>query len=392
MRIRVAFCIDNMNVGGTELNAVRTAERLDRCRFDLSVVSLQTEGPLLQRYDSAGIPVAFFPISNPYGPSTARQGLALARFLRRQRVDLFHAHDAYSNVFGVPWARLSGARVIASRRWWAGFPGRAWRLASGVGYRLAHVALANSERVARLLIEEGLPSAKIAVVRNFVDDSAFATPTEAQRRALLESLGLAGASPVIGIVANLSPVKDHASLLRAVAVLAPRWPSLRILLVGADGGCRGALERLAGELGIGRRVVFAGPRPNEPNLHHLFDVSVLCSTSEGLPNSILEAMAAGRPVVATDVGACGDAVLDGETGVLVPPSAPAALADALGRLLSEPGRGRAMGEAGQRRAASNYSAASALGSLESLYEKMTRSESRQSRVLENPSASGLRFG
>jgi glycosyltransferase involved in cell wall biosynthesis len=373
----VAFCIDNMKVGGTELNAVRTAEQLDRSRFELRVVSLQTEGPLLSRYADAGIPVSFCPVTSMYGPSTARQGVALARLLRRHRVDVFHAHDAYSNVFGVPWARLAGSRVIASRRWWEGLPGLAWRLASRTGYRLAHVVLANSESVARLLIAEGVPPGKVAVVRNFVDASAFVRPTTKERAALRQSMGLSDARPVIGIVANLSPVKDHASLLRAVVHLVPAWPTLRVVLVGDDGGCRKALEELARNLGIADQVVFAGPRPNRPNLHHHFDVSVLCSRSEALPNSILEAMAAGRPVVAADVGGCADAVVDGETGVLVPPANPERLADVIGGLLADPERRQAMGEAAHRRALARYSATSSLAALESLYERMLSSRGRE---------------
>lgn len=374
-RLRIAFGIDNMNVGGTELNAVRLAERLDRDRFELRVVCLQTDGPLVARYEAAGVPVDRFRISSLYAPATVRQGMRLAAHLRRHRIDIFHAHDIYSNIFGGPWARLAGAKVIASRRWWEGFPGLHWRVATRASYHLAHVTVANSPGVAELVHRrEGLPFSRIAVVPNFLDEAAFAPPAAPLHAALRRELGL-GDGPVVGIVANLLPIKDHATLLRAAARIHPAFPGLRVVLVG-DGECRGPLERLAAELGIRDAVVFAGRRPNEPSLHHLFDVSVLCSASEGLPNTVLEAMAAGRPVVATRVGAVPDAVLHGQTGLLVPPGDADALAGALAELLADPDRARRMGAAALTRARNEYSEQRALAALERLYDRLAGRDGR----------------
>jgi glycosyltransferase involved in cell wall biosynthesis len=123
-------------------------------------------------------------------------------------------------------------------------------------------------------------------------------------------------------------------------------------------------------------VHFAGVRPNEPNLHHLFDISVLCSLSEAFPNSIVEAMAAGKPVVATRVGGVGDAVVDGETGLLVPPRLPAALAAAIEQLLIEPERRREMGAAAARRARAQFHASRVLPTLESLYDRLLSARAR----------------
>src|SRR5437870_11762776 len=106
-RTRVMFCIDNMQIGGTELNAVRTAERLDRTRFDLSVICLQRDGPLMARYDAAGIPVLSLALKNLYGLSPARQGCRLAALLRHKRGDIFHAHDFYSNTCGTTLPRFA---------------------------------------------------------------------------------------------------------------------------------------------------------------------------------------------------------------------------------------------------------------------------------------------
>ena len=250
--IRVAFAIDTMEAGGTELNAVRLAERLNRDRFDIRVVCMRKEGPLAARYEAAGVPVESFPLRSLYGPSAVRQGLRLARYLRTQRIAIVHAHDIYSNVFDVPWARLAGVRTIASRRWWEGFQATPWRLASRLSYRAAHAVLANSTAIGRLLVDaEGVPPARVVVVPNFLDEAAFERPDEATATMLGQELRLDGGAPVVGIVANLLPVKDHAALLRAAAILRPCWPRLRVVLVG-DGPCRPALERLAKRTRPGR--------------------------------------------------------------------------------------------------------------------------------------------
>jgi len=366
-RIRIAFCIDNMQVGGTELNAVRTAERLDPSRYDLRVVSLQGHGPLLSRYRAAGIPVDCFPLNSLYGPGALRQGIRLRRYLRAHRIQILHAHDIYSLVFAIPWARLAGVRTIASRRWWRALPGAHWRLATRAGYHFADLTLANSPRVAGLVERmEGLRRERIFVVPNFLDEEAFRILPGAEREQLRAGLGIAPGERVVGIVANLLAVKDHATLIRAFARLARGFPDVKLVLVG-EGPCREALSRLATELGLAGRTVFAGTRPHAPNPHALFEVSVLCSTSEGLPNSLLEAMAAGRPVVATEVGAIPDIVVPGENGLLVRPSDPEHLAGAIAELLRDPAAAERMGQAGRQRAEREHRPEVALAALDRLY-------------------------
>lgn len=371
-RIRVAFCVDNLNIGGTELNAVRLAERLDRTRFDLRLIAMQPDGALADRYRSAGVPIDVFTPGALFAPRAAREGLRLRTHLRKHRIEIFHAHDLYSNLFGCPWARLAGARVIASRRWQGSLPGRAWTIASRLPYRIAHVSLANSPSVADMLeSHDGVSRRRIAVIPNFVDEDAFRPLPPAIREALSREFGIAGATATIGIVANLRPVKDHPTLLRAVARLRARWPGLRVVLVG-DGESRGSLEQLARDLGICEQIVFAGRRGNNPNLNYLFDIGVLCSVREGFPNSVLEAMAAGRPVVATDVGAVRDAVEPGETGLLVPAGEPEQLATALDELLSDPAKRARMGAEARRRAQNHYSPERALRELEGLYLRLAQ--------------------
>ena len=261
--IRVAFAIDSMEAGGTELNAVRLAERLNRDRFDIRVVCMRTEGPLAARYEALGVPVESFPMRSLYGPSAVRQGVRLARYLRTQRIAIVHAHDIYSNVFAVPWARLAGARTIASRRWWEGFQATPWRLASRLSYRAAHAVLANSTAIGRLLVDaEGVPPARVVVVPNFLDEAAFERPDEAtaasarsgtpvgwwraRRGNRRESPSGQGSRGVVagGGDPAAATGPGSASCWSAMVHAGRRWNSSR------------------SELGLEETIVFAGRRPN----------------------------------------------------------------------------------------------------------------------------------
>jgi glycosyltransferase involved in cell wall biosynthesis len=368
-RIHVVFSIDTMSVGGTEMNALRTAERLDRSRYRLTVVTLRGDGPLADRYEAIGVPVVRFPIFNLHSITTARQAMRLARFLRREGVSVVHCHDQYSNVFSVVSARLAGVpAIISSKRWLhSTLP---YRVANGIGFRLSSRVLANSPAVAQSLArDDRLGSSRIVVVPNFVDDAAFAAPSDAEIAAWRRELDLDADAPIVGIIASLSPIKDHATLLRAAAILRDRQPRVRVVIVGS-GPARVSLEALATTLGITPIVRFAGLRPQTPSFHFLFDVSVLCSTSEGFPNSLVEAMAAGRAIVATSVGGVPDAVRHDENGLLVPPGDPEALAHALDALLSDEPRRRQMGARGLERARAEFGARVVVDSLERLYERL----------------------
>lgn len=371
--LRVAFCIDNFNIGGTELNAVRSALLLKASGVDLTVISLAKDGPLRERYLHAGIPVELLPIGKLYGLKTAQAGWRLTQLIRQKRISVVHAHDLYSNIFAAPWARLAGAAFIASRRWWD-IPGRhGLMLVNRLAYLFAHRVLANSASVADLLLqEEWVPSHQVTVVPNFVDAEMFIPPPPAW----IDSIGNELQLPppprqIIGAVANLSPSKDHATLVKAFSRIVARWPKAYLVLVGADAGCQASLEELVRQLGIQSNVRFAGLRPSTPSMHHFFDISALTSISEGLPNSLLEAMAASRPVVATAVGAVPDAVQEGHTGFLVRPGDANLLASRLDYLLANPQLQTQLGRAGLERAKSVYTKEAAVAGLLGLYQSLS---------------------
>lgn len=365
--IRIAYSLDSFEIGGTELNAVRLVERIDRRRFDVRFVCLTQRGPLVERVRALGIPIAQFPIPSLVGADAVRAGWRLREWLRRERIQVLHAHDIYSNIFAVPWARLAGVpAVIASRRWWTETIRREHVWMNRQSYRFAHRVLANSASVGELVVKEGVPPARVRVVTNFVDEEAFIPPPAAWVAEQRQALGIGAGDTVIGIVANFHAIKDHATLLRAVAALAPVHDRLRLVLVG-DGAEAERLRALAGELAIADRVVFAGRRPQSPTMHWLFDLSVLSSRGEGFPNSIVEAMAAGRPVVATRVGGVPDAVDDGTTGLLVPPGSPDAMAQAIDRVLRTPSLASTLGGNATRVARERFHATPVINGLQRWY-------------------------
>lgn len=365
-RVRVAYCLDSFAVGGTELNAVRTAEALDLDRFELFVLHLQTTGSLRARYERLGVRMIHLPIPNLYSPRTVVQGVRFANLLRRWDVDVVHTHDIYTNIFAVPWARLlSRCSVIASRRWWYEVPRPELVTLNRWSNVLAHRILANSSGVAELLAsEEGVPPGKIAEIPNFLAEGAFALVGEPVSIAQRRTWGLPDDAFVIGTVARLAPVKNLDLLLKATALLDSRF---HVILIG-DGTSRAELEQLARHLRIESRVHFVGEVISPLNLHQFFDVSVLCSLSEGFPNSLIEAMAAARPVVATPVGGVTDVVADGVTGLLVPVDDAVPLAGALQMLETDPLLCRRLGEAGREAVRKRFHQNVVIERLSVLYE------------------------
>jgi glycosyltransferase involved in cell wall biosynthesis len=369
-RLRLLLCVDSLAAGGTELNAVRTVEQLRSRGHDARLLVLRAEGPLLERCREASVPVVAFGV-----PPIARGGsfvraAAFIRLLRRLGTEVVHTQDRYTNAFLVPWARLAGARVVASRRWWNVHP--SWGVAVGnrLAFRLAHRVVANSGRVADLVARlDGVVVPKVAVVTNFLDAWAVAPVRAEDRAAVRSQLGIPAGPRVVGVVANLRPVKAHAVLLEAMTEVMRLRPDVMLALIG-DGECRPALDRQAREAGIIDRTIFAGGRTGPVNWHAAFDVSVLSSVSEGFPNTVVEAMAAGNPVVATDVGGTADAIRDGESGVLVPAGAAAPLAAAIGALLDDPARAARMGTAARQRALFEFQADVVIPKLELLYSSL----------------------
>jgi glycosyltransferase involved in cell wall biosynthesis len=274
----------------------------------------------------------------------------------------------YSNVFASIWGRVARVPVvITSRRWWHSIPNPKLRLGNRIAFHISHAVLANSATIARSVRDEaGLAASSVWTVTNFADDEAFHSLTPADRAIARRRWRVPDDSLVVGCVARLDPLKDHTTLLHAMASLRNTGHRVHLVLIG-DGELRAALEQLAVNLSIRDAVTFVGEVRDRQNHHRAFDISVLASLSEGFPNTLVEAMAAGRPVVTTAVGGSVDAVVDRETGLLVAPNAPNELSAALEQLISDPATRLRMGRAGQELARQLYDARRTVGILETMY-------------------------
>ncbi len=329
---RVAFCVDNFGLGGTELHVFRSVKRILRDGGHICLVHLQAEGPLLESYLRLGIPMIHAPVSGLVSMGSLRNVLPVRRFLKTNGVSLMQSHDVYSNFLATMWARAAGVDVtVASRRWLDSVPRKALAQLDRFSYRIATHVLSNSESIRRRMIEyEGVPAKKVTTLVNFVEADAFERVDRANVLQWRLSRGLRPDVLTIGYVGRLSEVKNLPMLVGAVRGILSDGVDAQLVVVG-DGPDRGQTERLAKDA-LGNRVVFTGQLTNRPNLHQYFDISVLCSKSEGAPNSLIEAAAAGTPCVATNVGGVADIVQHEETGLLVTSDDVDGLAVALTRL------------------------------------------------------------
>lgn len=383
--------------GGSERQAIQLARLLHesgRCRVRLACLSAR--GVLRAEAEAVGAgEIPEFPLTSFHDANFARQLRRFARFLRANEIDVVQTHDFYTNVFGTLGARL--ARVparVASKRETAGMRTRAQGFVELQVFRLAHKVVANSDAVARKLSEDGVRASKIVTVYNGLDAARVSVPEGAGREELLEALGLPAGRRFVTIVANLRhEVKDIPTFLRAAARVRARVEDAAFVVAG-EGPLEEPLRALAARLGISDSVFFVGRCTRVGELLHVSDVCVLSSVAEGFSNSILEYMAAARPVVATDVGGAREAVVEGSTGHLVTPGDDETLAARVAALLEEPLRARAFGEAGRERVASKFSCEARLEKSLEIYgalltRKDTSSESRRAAAVEDAGRGGV---
>lgn len=341
MRPRVLLCVDNFHRGGTQTQLVALANGLVASgKLDVYVACLKREGPLLEELELDPSRVLQYPLHRFDSVAGVRAAWRLARDVRERSIPLVHAFDFYGNVL-CTMARVftPSMKLVVSRRYLDLSDRRRHRWGELVAYKAAHRVVFNSEEVARELLDRGAVAArKIRVIPNGVlpgNGSQVARSLE---------------NPRLGIVASLVADKGHEVLLRAAAKTVARYPSLELVVVG--GGPReGELRTLAGELGIGANTRFVGQAPNPRHWMRTFDVAVLSSHREGMPNAVLEYLAEGRPVVATAVGGVPEVLGNGLFGMLVSPGDPDGLADAVLRLLEDPALRSSLSERARKRAA-----------------------------------------
>lgn len=320
----VFLMIDSLQTGGSERQFVALSRSLDTTRFRVELGCIQTKGAMME--ESAAAKLARFPLGGSmYGLQSWRTRLNLWRHLRRKKIAIAHAFDFYTNLTLIPPARMAGVPVVIGSHRQLGdlLTPAQWR-AQLLVFRRCDAVVCNSRAAADRLIHAGVDEAKIAVIWNGLPDSAF----EAVDPAIPPRPGWKR----VGMVARMnSAAKQHVMLLHAAARLLGGGTKAEFVFVG-DGPLRGELERKATELRIADRVLFLGDRRDVPAILASLDLTVLPSTSESLSNAVIEAMAAGVPVVAADVGGNSELISE-ERGALVPVGDVERLAAEIRRLL-----------------------------------------------------------
>jgi glycosyltransferase involved in cell wall biosynthesis len=362
----VAQLVENLNIGGLEQMVLALAKRLNAGRFHCVLFCLGDGGPLAEAACASGIDVEAFHKKPGLDYSLP---FKLAKALRKKRVDILQCHNYGPLVYGCFAGRLAKITgtvytshgMKTSRKNYQRF---LYRLGA-----IKHIVTV-SENARRILVQNsGISSKRVTTIPNGINWEDYAININTLTKKA--SIGIEGDPRLIGIVARLSPEKDHETLLEAFSIFGKEFSDVELVVVGG-GDLLANLKDSARRLEIESRVHFLEYRADVQELMAIFECFVLCSRSEGLSMTLLEAMAAGLPVVATDVGGNREVVQHEETGLLVPAGEPQQLAEGLKRIFADNEKARQMGEKGRIRVQEHFSLGKMIGSYEQIYEDLLR--------------------
>ena len=368
MTVRIALFAPLLGTGGTQRHLQQVVALLDPARFHVEVLTLRAGGEVEDELRAGGVSVRSLSVGARLGSArTLRAIVAAARALRRGRIDVVHGYQWRPALVGALAGRLAGVPLrLASKRSLTGEDRqaeRAWRHIA----RQVDTVIVNADAL-RVEGEQRGMRCRWVLLQNGVDTDHFRlAPPDAGTRA---ALGLDPQRPVVGTIGRLEDRKGHDQLLRAAGTMLAGGNGRRpqIVIVG-DGPLREKLQAQAHSLGVADSVRFVGTVADvRPSLAAM-DVFVLPSHAEGMSNALMEAMAAARPVVATAVGGNTEVVVDGKTGVLIPPADPAAIADAIAALLRDPDRAAGLGAAAREFVTRRFGARARVAELAQLYEE-----------------------
>jgi len=379
---RIFYVIGSLNVGGAERHLAQVAVRLKHRGWEPEVVALSPSGPLISNLKEAKVPV--------HGVELPKWVAAAIRN-DRLRIRIGLLATAFVLVFML-WRRrphaihffLPAAYIVGGLASMLSFvPARIMSRRSLNAYQLDHPVFArierylhpwmalvcgNSQAIVAELRDEGIDPAKLRLIYNGIDTEIYEQSFD--RDSARSALGIAVNATVFVIVANLIPYKGHADLIVAFSQIKSRLRHPWFLFcLGRDDGIAAQLQSQIDAEGLRENIRLMGARSDVPDFLRMADIGVLCSHEEGFSNAILEGMAAGLPMVVTDVGGNAEAVVDGQTGYVVPPHDSAALGEALLKMADNSSR-TAMGEAGRQRTRERFSMSACIDAYEALYREV----------------------
>jgi glycosyltransferase involved in cell wall biosynthesis len=365
--ISVLYFSNSLARGGTEEHILTLLRGLDRSRFRAAFVCTPEVAEAMRRDVPEDVELTPMRLRAPRHVGAAR---ALRLLVRAHRVDVVHSHLFYASLFASPIAKLARVPLVVEtphvRESWRQGLKRHYVVDRVVG-RFVDQYIAVSEANRRYLIEDkGLPAQKIVVIHNGCDLRRF-RPHGRAPADMRRALGFADDDAVLVVVGRLEPQKGHRVLFDALPAIRRQFPGARVVCVG-DGALRVELERQVAALGVTDAVRFVGQQPNVADWLALADATVLPSFYEGLPLAAIESLAAGRPMVATAVDGTPEVIVDGVTGLTVPPGNADELAQAICRLLADPWLSEKLAVAGRDRVLERFGAERQIRRTEALYE------------------------
>lgn len=381
---RVAHVINSMGLGGVPPVVYHLLRRLPAERYDFYLYVLtrssdhqDVRGVQVERFRELGVPVCF--------PERDRKNFhvvaELCQWIMRDQIDILHTHSYKPNVFGRLAGVLSNAGALKIIGHYHNRYDKKWDRDGTLIFeqllaRFSNRLIACSASVRQHVAEEAeIPEEKIELLLNGVDLDRFTARHDPV--AIKAELGIPSKSKVVGVVGRIAKHKAQDVFIRAARLIKQQGPETVFLIVGAAGdpALLERLRRLTIDLGVDEEVRFVGYVTDMPRIYAALDVLVLPSRWEGFGLVLAEAMAAGKPIVATRVGGVPEVVVDGETALLTPPSDPAAIAGAVVSLLIDPERAQAMGRRGVERAG-QLSWKHAADQLDDLYARLLNEDAR----------------
>ncbi len=376
--IRILQVITSLDRGGAENHLLALLTHADRQAFDVETAVLCGEGELVPVFRQAGIPVHLLKARGHFDPLALGR---LVRLVREGHFDIVHSHLFRADIYaGLAVAQLGEDRPLLvstrhndDRFFLNPFVGIVHYLISA----RQNLIIAISDHIAHFTVARGVrhPARVRRVYHGLEPPVTRALEREGQR--IRSELGISPDAFLVGNVGRLAPQKGQRHLIGAMPALLARIPRAHAVIAGG-GDLENFLLDLAEETGVAERVHVLGPRKDVPALMHAMDVFAMPSIWEGFGLVLLEAMAAGRPIVASRVATIPEVVVDGQTGLLVPAGDPLALAEALAQLADQPGLAARMGEAGRERVRHQFSLEKMVGDTELLYRELV--DERASRI------------
>jgi len=362
-RIKIAHVTGWMHVGGKENGMVNLVNAMPAEIFENHVYVFRAGGILIQRVDRQKVHVE--ELGDKLGGDWSIY-VKLAKLFRRYRIDILHTRSWGTLLEGMLAAKIAGVpAIVHGEHGLIKAESKSHVLIQRYLWRWADQVMCVSDVLRHTLEEKlGYPAARIHVIRNGVELDKFEIKTDPAE--FRRELGLAPETPVFGSIGRLVPVKNYACLIRAARVVIDKIPNAALIFVG-DGPLQPELAQLAGELGITKNVHFLNWRKDVPRIMRSLDTFVLSSWSEGMSNSILEAMCSRKPVVATAVGGNPELVVEGKTGLLVPSNDHQKMGQAILELLLNHKHRIAMGEAGRKRVEEHFTLPTMIRNYERMY-------------------------